>query len=813
MPVFEEDLPDIDTRGIRPVQAVGADNTAAININAAANFVSALGQYRTGEVRRAEQKAEQGITKELTDAFLDANQIILEDPSQRTKVQSELHAKVKELAAVNPGATATIYAGLSKTFGYNPIGSVFDDAEDMYDAQQKRIEEARDQLASVGIDPNLPPEVAQQVAGNIQATEFAVKTNSQRAPVLARKVGQDQLAGIFRLAASEEALQGPAAVDSLSKRGYANPHIQLAGAMRKIRGGAQLQPQELGQAKIALANVRDGAIANYRDQLLRSTQGNIEPEAIKKAEEGFLQAFNEFEDTLLNNTKGAAGAAIVEFTDKMIKASENDFFLQNPEFMNQINVLGKLPDSVAGTILTGGAQAKLTEGFNSMVNGVNKLYNQEAKAEDLSTEERREVTKNTYKGFKNLFHRYANNPDSVDDRARRGMVKHLQAGVLATRESLQELNTFVDEAIMVPNATRFINDQLALGGESAAQLKSSLVEVQNKLASEALTALSSMPENAVVYDAANDKLLVNREAFLTDQDYADAAARQVPTEASQRNLNRGGTLEFVNDGDAYLDQLVEARSRGAKEVIKTIDRVGALASVGGSDQAVLQGFIANGRVGSSDGLSPQKLIAVDSKAAESRARDGNKLVPEFVHKFEQTSSTIFDYYDEQVNKAAGGYSEQFNKAAEVAGVSPSFVVTTAKIESNLNPNAEAKSSSAAGLFQFTAGTAKQYGLKDPKDPQAASEAFAKLTKDNMKVLTRKLGRKPTEPELYLAHQQGAGGASKLLSRPSDRAVDVVGMKAVENNLTAKQKESLDWQNMTAQEFANLWINKFKDAMI
>lgn len=129
-----------------------------------------------------------------------------------------------------------------------------------------------------------------------------------------------------------------------------------------------------------------------------------------------------------------------------------------------------------------------------------------------------------------------------------------------------------------------------------------------------------------------------------------------------------------------------------------------------------------------------------------------------------------------------------------------FRKRVAWIESGGRPDAVNPRSSAKGLFQFTKGTAKQYGLLDPLDPAAATEAFDSLTADNYASLKQTLGREPTEGELYLAHQQGAGGAAKILKDPNAKAVDVLGKKQVLLNGGN--------EDMTAGDFAKLWTEKY-----
>jgi hypothetical protein len=150
--------------------------------------------------------------------------------------------------------------------------------------------------------------------------------------------------------------------------------------------------------------------------------------------------------------------------------------------------------------------------------------------------------------------------------------------------------------------------------------------------------------------------------------------------------------------------------------------------------------------------------------------------------------------------ATPGLTDLFKSTAEKYGLPQGYLDRTAQLESSLNPHAAAKTSSAKGLFQFVDGTAKQYGLTNPFDAAASTNAAAQLAADNAKMFRSSLGREPTPGELYLAHQQGAGGAVKLLSNPSARAVDAVGRQAVLNNGGDP--------NMTAGEFANKWISKF-----
>src|SRR2546429_3012502 len=142
------------------------------------------------------------------------------------------------------------------------------------------------------------------------------------------------------------------------------------------------------------------------------------------------------------------------------------------------------------------------------------------------------------------------------------------------------------------------------------------------------------------------------------------------------------------------------------------------------------------------------------------------------------------------------------QAADTSGTSFEYLLATAKMESNFNPNAAASTSSARGLYQFIdqtwLGTVKEagtqlgygkyadaidrspsgtYSVSDPTaraaisklrdDPDAASSMAAVLTQSNSFKLTGKIGRRPSDSELYMAHFMGVGGAGKLIQHAED----------------------------------------------
>ncbi len=149
-------------------------------------------------------------------------------------------------------------------------------------------------------------------------------------------------------------------------------------------------------------------------------------------------------------------------------------------------------------------------------------------------------------------------------------------------------------------------------------------------------------------------------------------------------------------------------------------------------------------------------------------------------------------------RGAGGVVETaLRRAASATGVDFNFLVRTAERESGFNAGARARTSSAAGLFQFVEqtwmGTLKRHGaahgygqyaaaiqvgsdgrlrIDDPAwrravmdlrlDPNAASVMAGALATDHAAYLRGRVGREPTSGELYVAHFLGPQGSAKLI---------------------------------------------------
>jgi len=147
--------------------------------------------------------------------------------------------------------------------------------------------------------------------------------------------------------------------------------------------------------------------------------------------------------------------------------------------------------------------------------------------------------------------------------------------------------------------------------------------------------------------------------------------------------------------------------------------------------------------------------------------------------------------------AASQIAGAISRAARATGASFEYLLTTAQIESNLNPRAQAPTSSAKGLYQFIdqtwlatvkrAGPALglgtyaaaivrtgdgRYEVPDPaaraaimklrSDPAVSAMMAGAFARSNAAELKGAIGRQPSEGELYIAHFLGSDGATKLI---------------------------------------------------
>jgi hypothetical protein len=170
--------------------------------------------------------------------------------------------------------------------------------------------------------------------------------------------------------------------------------------------------------------------------------------------------------------------------------------------------------------------------------------------------------------------------------------------------------------------------------------------------------------------------------------------------------------------------------------------------------------------------------------------------------------------------ATGGRVQNAIAAASAStGVDFHYLYHQARVESGLNPNAKASTSSASGLYQFTEqtwlATMKQHGAEHGlnwaanaitrgsnghyyvsdaatrqeimalrQSPETSAAMAGEYASDNQDYLQAKLGRTTTPTDLYMAHFLGPAGAARFLkaldSNPDTPAASVMPAAARAN---------------------------------
>ncbi len=169
-------------------------------------------------------------------------------------------------------------------------------------------------------------------------------------------------------------------------------------------------------------------------------------------------------------------------------------------------------------------------------------------------------------------------------------------------------------------------------------------------------------------------------------------------------------------------------------------------------------------------------------------------------------------------------------ASEKSGVDFGYLMKQAKVESSFDVDAQAKTSSARGLYQFLNGTwmemiqkygdkygidtnqSKQALLKLRDDPAIAANMAAEFAGQNKTYLEKTWGGDVGATEQYLAHFMGAGGAASFLkamdANPLQPAAELFERAANANKSIFFDKETK--RAKTLEEVYLHFDQKFQD---
>ncbi|WP_423066163.1 hypothetical protein [Devosia sp. CN2-171] len=250
--------------------------------------------------------------------------------------------------------------------------------------------------------------------------------------------------------------------------------------------------------------------------------------------------------------------------------------------------------------------------------------------------------------------------------------------------------------------------------------------------------------------------------------------------------NTSWTVPEVRDplGDALIAfDTARAGARGERYENEARDTLAKyVESLYGTDPAVRAGAATNPGQGEIRPTSPGGRTGVPSSLDQliSGSHDAAELARD-----PRTSAAL-----------EARYGQQPRAPKRVASADPNdpamsyYIASTRAAESGGDPNARNPNSSAEGPYQFLddtwSGLMHQYpdlgltpdGRTDPAQSEKAMRAF---TNDNIRAL-RSAGIPVNPTSLYSAHFLGAGGASKVLSAPSNAPMTaLVSPEVIEAN--------------------------------
>ena len=138
---------------------------------------------------------------------------------------------------------------------------------------------------------------------------------------------------------------------------------------------------------------------------------------------------------------------------------------------------------------------------------------------------------------------------------------------------------------------------------------------------------------------------------------------------------------------------------------------------------------------------------------------------EAVETYKQYGDRLNQFY----SLLDGADESPFNFDTETSsgGDMSSFKSKLEKVESGGSYDAYNEGSGAYGKYQFIPSTLKEYAKKtgqtieQAKTPEGQDKMFEKFTSDNATRL-QKMGIAPTELNMWIAHNQGIGGAASIL---------------------------------------------------
>ncbi|MEN3238973.1 phage tail tape measure protein [Methylobacterium ajmalii] len=268
------------------------------------------------------------------------------------------------------------------------------------------------------------------------------------------------------------------------------------------------------------------------------------------------------------------------------------------------------------------------------------------------------------------------------------------------------------------------------------------------------------------------KALVERQRAIARQliEAETANPDEVVNRAELRDRLAAANEELDARLAGYTDRLVEARKRVTEAVLTAQER--AL----GRQKAVIDAQVAQ-----LDKQIRDPATTVD-KAAELAAKV-RELLQQAIGIVDQqgqlrlareaVSAPVGFNRTPALSESANAVARQVADAAEGAGRNDRLrtLLRFGSFESDFNPQA-VSSTGAKGVFQFTRGTAADFGLSDPTN--VAQSALAAIRYfDQIDKTLRSKGLNLSDDNRYVLYNQGETGGSALLGNPGKGAVQAL----------------------------------------
>ncbi|WFU84835.1 hypothetical protein QA645_19465 [Bradyrhizobium sp. CIAT3101] len=338
-------------------------------------------------------------------------------------------------------------------------------------------------------------------------------------------------------------------------------------------------------------------------------------------------------------------------------------------------------------------------------------------------------------------------------------------------------------------------------------------------------------------------------------DYFKQAMEQAPSPYEKAQVAKQGQY-LVGKYYGYAAQHAARQERGwadkteadraaslggvASSAAQNNDSSGMEVALNGSDEAVRNLFARKG----------YDAEAIDAEVQKNRGRNLLRIIKEAAGENPDAAIAMFARYRNQMDaqsaadtgaflkpirtqqvgreigdKALGQspmpslLNDEIDRAASIAGLDPAILRGVIRIESSGDPRAV--KGSYKGLGQLSDEQFQKYGSGDIFNARDNLRATARKLSDEAGEFGLKYGRMPTAAEMYLVHQQGAGGFAAHMANP-DRAAwqsmlstkegqqkgEAWAKAAIWGNIPDRDKARFgSVENVTSRQFSQLWEQK------